>query len=230
MGREKVIIVGFGGLGREILWTARRAQKQAGDFSAEILGYTEKTAPGTSPVVDGLPCLGLEGPRLLDLKPEAPTHFICAIGENRKRKQLCEQLEAMGLKPMSVIDPSVIIAPGVSVGEGSYVAAGSILSPGSTLGRHVVVNQGCTIGHDSSLGDYAQACPGSRVSGWVKVGEGALLGSNAVAAPRVSIGAWSTLAAASFASRDLADGVVAIGVPAKLLFKNPPAASRKEPA
>jgi acetyltransferase EpsM len=217
MGNEKLIIVGLGGLGREILWAARRAQV------AEILGYTEKGEG--NPPVDGLPCLGLEGPWLLDLKPAAPTRFICAIGDNRLRKEICARLEAMGLEPMTVIDPSVIVGPGVTVGPGSYVGAGSILSPGATLGRNVVVNHGCSIGHDSVLGDFAQACPGTRVSGWVKAGEGAMLGSNAVAAPRLRLGAWSTLGAASFASHDLPDGATALGVPAKVLFKNP----RKEP-
>jgi acetyltransferase EpsM len=52
-----------------------------------------------------------------------------------------------------------------------------------------------------------------------------MLGSNAVAAPRLRLGAWSTLGAASFASHDLPDGATALGVPAKVLFKNP----RKEP-
>jgi sugar O-acyltransferase (sialic acid O-acetyltransferase NeuD family) len=213
VGNERVIIVGFSGLGREILWTARRAQAQAPQGSAQIVGYTEKN-PAPDPR-DGIPCLGQEGPGLL----ESATHFICAIGDNRTRRQVCARIEAMGLKPISVIDPSVIIGPDVAIGPGCYVAAGSILSPGASLGRHVLINQGCTIGHDARTGDYVQACPGVRVSGWVAIGEGALLGSNAVAAPRISLGAWSTLGAASFASRDLPAGATALGIPARILFR-----------
>jgi sugar O-acyltransferase (sialic acid O-acetyltransferase NeuD family) len=213
MGNEKVIIVGFSGFGREVLWAARRAQAQAPHWRAEIVGYTEKAPAPESQ--DGLPCLGLEGPWLL----ESASHFICAIGDNRIRQQVCARVEAMGLKPISVIDPSVLIGPGVEVGPGSYVGAGSILSPGARLGRHVLVNQGCTIGHDARLGDFVQACPGVRVSGWVEIGAGALLGSNAVAAPRISLGAWSTLGAASFASRDLPPGATALGIPARILFQ-----------
>jgi acetyltransferase EpsM len=220
MENEKIIIAGFSGLGREVLWVARRAQAQTPGCTAEILGYTERAASQEA-AATSLPYLGLEGPELLALDP-APTHFICAIGDNQARRRVCQQLEALGLKPISVIDPSVIIGPGVTVGAGSYVAPGSILSPGSSIGRHVVINQHVSIGHDSSLGDYAQACPGTRVSGWVKVGEGVLLGSNAVAAPRVSLGSWSVLGASSFACRDIPEGVTAVGVPAKPLFRSAP--------
>ncbi|MDR3671932.1 MAG: hypothetical protein P4L36_13875 [Holophaga sp.] len=218
MGNEKVIIVGFSGLGREVLWAARRAQAQSPHGSPEILGYTEKAPAADAP--DDLPFLGIEGPRLL----ESATHFICAIGDNRIRKQVCARVEAMGLEPISVIDPSVLIGPGVTIGAGCYVAAGSILSPGVRLGRHALVNMECTIGHDARLGDFAQACPGVRVSGWVTLGEGALLGSNAVAAPRTTLGAWCTLGAASFAHRDLPAGATALGVPARIIFR------REEPA
>jgi sugar O-acyltransferase (sialic acid O-acetyltransferase NeuD family) len=213
MSNEKIIIVGFSGLGREVLWAALRAQALTPGWNAELLGYTERAA-AEGPEIDGLPYLGLEGPGLLDLKP-APTHFICAIGENRLRRKVCAVLEGLGLKPISVIDPSVIIAPGVLVGAGSYIAPGSILSPGSTIGRHALINQHVSIGHDSRLGDFVQACPGTRVSGWAQVGEGGFLGSNSVVAPKVSLGPWAVLGASSFASRDIPGGVTAVGNPAK---------------
>jgi acetyltransferase-like isoleucine patch superfamily enzyme len=94
----------------------------------------------------------------------------------------------------------------------------------------VVVNQCCTIGHDSIVENFAQVCPGARISGWVKVGEGTLLGSNSVAAPRVTLGSWAVLAASSFASQNLLDGVTALGIPAKPLFKNTGSKPNKENA
>jgi acetyltransferase EpsM len=49
------------------------------------------------------------------------------------------------------------------------------------------------------------------------VGEGAFLGIGSVVIPGVKIGRWSTLGAGAVATRDLADGVVAVGVPARAL-------------
>jgi sugar O-acyltransferase (sialic acid O-acetyltransferase NeuD family) len=221
MPNERVIIVGCGGLGREVLWAARRAQAQTPDWTAEIVGFTAETAPHGNQSLDGLPFLGLTSKGLLEVSPAAPTHFICAIGDNRARKRLCGILESLGLIPFTVIDPSVAIGPMVEIGYGSYIGAGSIISPSSRIGRHVVINHACSIGHDSNMGDFSQACPGTRISGWVQVGEGALLASNAVAAPKVSIGPWAILGASSMASRDLPAEATAIGIPAKIVFQRP---------
>lgn len=220
MTNEKLVIIGCGGLGREVLWAARRAQTQS---SPALLGFATDAAyaPEDGALIDGLPFLGPIGPGLLALQPEAPTHFICAVGENGPRQRICEQLEALGLKPHSVIDPSVIIGPEVQVGPGTYVGAGCILSPSAELGRHVVVNHHCSIGHGSRVGAFAQVCPGARISGWAQLGEGVLVGSNGVVAPKVVIGAWSILGAASLASRALPAGVTALGIPAKILFRKP---------
>jgi acetyltransferase EpsM len=48
----------------------------------------------------------------------------------------------------------------------------------------------------------------------VHVGEGAFLGIGSVS-PGVRIGRWTTLGAGAVAIRDLADGAVAVGVPAR---------------
>jgi len=219
MANERVILVGFGRFGREVLWASRRAQALSQNWTAEFVGFTDLPSPDQESVVDGLPYLGVERAEILDGRADTPTHFICAIGDNKRRKKACEFCEDLGLIPFTVVDPSVIVAPEVTIGAGTYVGAGSILSPGAKLGRHVIINHGCSIGHDSDLGDFSQACPGARISGWVRAEEGAMLGSNCVAAPRVQIGAWATLGASSFANRSIPPGASAIGVPIQFLFR-----------
>ena len=51
----------------------------------------------------------------------------------------------------------------------------------------------------------------------MRVGEGAFLGIGAVVIPGVRIGGWSTLGAGAVAIREVADGVVAVGVLARAL-------------
>jgi sugar O-acyltransferase (sialic acid O-acetyltransferase NeuD family) len=221
MKNIRLVIAGCGGLGQEVLWAARRAESQAPDQTVDILGFCAEISPPEGTEIAGLPFLGLVDSRLLNAPSKRPTHFICAIGDNLARKRICGALEALGLEPWTVVDPSVIVGPSVSLGLGTYIGAGSILSPGSRIGHYVVVNHACSIGHDSIMGDFSQACPGTRVSGWAAIGEGALLGSNAVVAPKVSIGAWSILGAVSLASRDIPPGVTALGTPAKIVFQKP---------
>lgn len=82
------------------------------------------------------------------------------------------------------------------------------------IGEHVIVNTGATIDHDCIVADYAHLAPGVHLAGSVHVGEGAFLGIGSVVSPGVKIGRWSTLGAGAVAIHDLADGVVAAGVPA----------------
>jgi len=56
--------------------------------------------------------------------------------------------------------------------------------------------------------------PGVHLAGSVRVGEGAFLGIGSVVSPGVRIGRWTTLGAGAVAIRGLADGAVAVGVPA----------------
>jgi acetyltransferase EpsM len=51
----------------------------------------------------------------------------------------------------------------------------------------------------------------------VQVGEGAFLGIGSVVGPGLEIGRWATLGAGAVAIRDVAEGVVAVGVPARAL-------------
>ena len=92
-----------------------------------------------------------------------------------------------------------------------------VVQPDAVIGDHVIVNTGATIDHDCTIGDYAHLAPGVHLSGSVHVGEGAFLGIGSVVIPGVKIGRWSTLGAGAVAIRDLADGVTAVGVPARVL-------------
>lgn len=222
MTLKRLVIVGCGGLGLEVLWAVRRREIQIPDRDLEILGFSAEFHPTGVREIAGLPFLGLTNGNLMELDPIAPTHYICAVGDNQARKRICAILEAMGLKPFSVIDPAVVIGPEVDIGQGVYIGAGSTLSPGSRIGHHVVVNHACSIGLDSTLGNFSQACPGTRILGSAEIGEGAILGSNSVVDSKVIVGDWSTLGAASLASQNVPPMATALGVPAKIVFQRKP--------
>ncbi len=101
------------------------------------------------------------------------------------------------------------------LGRGTVVFAGAVVQPDAVIGDHVIVNTGATVDHDCVVGDYAHLAPGVHLAGSVHVGEGAFLGIGSVVSPGVRIGRWTTLGAGAVAIRDLADGAVAVGVPAR---------------
>jgi len=212
---EKLVIVGAGGFGPEVLWAVRNINATTPRFA--VLGFCDDDPAKKNQQIDGHAVLGApeDVNRTIGEKPS----FVCAIGNNRARIKVVDLLLKMGWKPASVIDPSVMVAQGVRVGDGSYVGAGGILSPHATLGHHVIINHHCSIGHDSRLEDFVQMSPGGRVSGYCTLGRGAMLASNAALAPGVAVGAFVTVGACSFAMDDVPEGATAVGIPARVMFR-----------
>ncbi len=194
---KSIVIIGAGGFGREVAWICRRA-------GLEVSGCCDDAPEKQSGDLGGVPLLGKIEAAAARLPAKAGFHV--AVGDNRVRKELAARALAVGWRPVSVVDPTAIRAPDAEIGAGSYVGIGSVVSSGCKLGRFVIVNFHVTVGHDSALGDYAQLCPGVRLSGGCALGEGGFLGSNAVAIPGRRLGAWSSVGAGTVVMKDVADG------------------------
>lgn len=202
---KELVIIGAGGLGIEALWAAN----DMGGWKCR--GFVDDNS-SKGPVFSGLPLLGTVSEVAAS---DSGGWFHCAIGKNDVRQRVSEEFQAAGWRSATLIHPSVLIAPGVEIGPGSYIGPGSILCPNAKLGLGVVINCHVSVGHDSLLGDFVQACPGVRVSGNCTVGELSFLGSNASLKPGVRIGQRVSVGANSFVINSVSDGRAVFGVPAK---------------
>lgn len=155
-----------------------------------------------------------QGIRVSRMERERGGRAIVGIGDNAKRRAV---VRALNFEWQTVVHPSAWVDPSAKLGRGTVVCAGAVVQADSVIGDHVIVNTGATIDHDCIVGDYAHLAPGVHLAGSVHVGAGAFLGIGSVVIPGVEIGRWSTLGAGAVAIRDLADGVVAVGVPAVAL-------------
>jgi sugar O-acyltransferase (sialic acid O-acetyltransferase NeuD family) len=216
--RRQFIVVGCGGFGKEVLWTAQNFNAVSPTY--EIIGYCDDDPTKKGQVIYGHPVLG--APEAVDARLAEKPCFICSIGDNTARARVVGRVLALGWEPVTIIDPSAIVASDVVVGAGTYVGARSILCPNANIGRHVIVNNMATIGHDSRLGDFTQVSPGGRVSGASVMEEGALLGSNAVISQLKKVGRYATLGACSFAMSNIPDYATAVGIPARVTFRRNP--------
>jgi sugar O-acyltransferase (sialic acid O-acetyltransferase NeuD family) len=108
------------------------------------------------------------------------------------------------------------LAPGVEVGEGGVVCAGAIVNRLAVLGRHVLVNIGATISHDCRIGDFVTISPGASIAGHVTLGDGSFVGIGATISDRVQVGRGCLIGAGAVVVRDVADGQVVTGVPARM--------------
>lgn len=206
----RLLIVGAGGHARVIAEIAMR------QFPEADIAFLDDGVTGE---VDDLPVLG----RLDDLPryaSEPNLQVVIGIGENRLRKVLAERnrtLERVAFA--TVVDPSAVISQRAELGAGTVVMPKVVANTGTRVGRHVILNTACSVDHDCVIGDFAHISPGAHLAGAVTVGEGAQVGVGASVIPGVRIGAWSVVGAGSVVVRDIPDGVVAYGVPARPVRK-----------
>ena len=148
-----------------------------------------------------------------------PLGIVFALGKPVAKMALIQKLDNIHLSFPTLIHPSVIIGNKkyVSIGEGSIICAGTIITTNITIGRHVILNLACTVGHETSIGDYSAFMPTCNISGEVTIGECTYWGTGAIVINLCRVGDRTTIGAGAVVVRDLPPGVTAVGVPAKII-------------
>lgn len=206
----KIVIVGAGGQGlvvADILLAARAAG--AADEPVAFVD-DEPSRAGTS--VLEIPVLG----SLAVLGGTAHDAVVVAIGDNRRRREVTERLAAAGERLAAARHPFSRIAPDVAVPAGAMISAGAVVSPRATLGEGVLLNTNACVDHDTAVGAYAHVSPGATVGARCVIGVETLVGLGACVLSGVRIGAGTVVGAGAVVVRDLQDGVVAYGNPARV--------------
>ena len=117
----------------------------------------------------------------------------------------------------SVIDPSAIVSRSARIGRGVFIGTGAVVHARAVVEDGAIVNTRSVVEHDSVVGSFAHVSPGAVLCGGVRVGASAQVGAGAVVIPTRVIGERATVGAGAVVVRDVADGVTAVGVPARAL-------------
>jgi bifunctional UDP-N-acetylglucosamine pyrophosphorylase/glucosamine-1-phosphate N-acetyltransferase len=122
---------------------------------------------------------------------------------------------------------------GSNVGPMSHLRPGAHLGPGVHVGNFGEINRsslgaGTKMGHFSYVGD-AQVGPGVNIGAGTitanydgrhkhptKIGAGAFIGSDSILRAPVEIGEGARTGAGSVVTKDVPDGALAVGVPARI--------------
>jgi len=143
--------------------------------------------------------------------------LLVAIGDNVARQRVQLSAKALGYELVTAVHPSASIARDVSLGPGTVIMAQVAINSGTIIGEGVIVNTGATIDHDCRIGDFAHISPGVHLAGNVTVGALTQVGIGACAIPGVRIGERTLIGAGAAVVTDIPDGVVAVGVPARVI-------------
>jgi sugar O-acyltransferase (sialic acid O-acetyltransferase NeuD family) len=145
--------------------------------------------------------------------------FLVAIGGSRgsDRRRIQDDLVRHGMKPLVWFDPRSHVAQDAEIGLGSQVLMGACVGAEARLGQAVIINTRASIDHECRLEDGVHIAPGAVLCGLVQVRRDGFVGAGAVVLPRITIGQGSIVGAGSVVTRDIPDGVVAFGNPARVV-------------
>ena len=141
---------------------------------------------------------------------------VIAIGDNKTRKAIVEELNLPSEFYSPLISEDAIISPSAQIDDGTVVMPGAIINADVRIGKHVIINTGAIIDHDCSIGDYVHVSPSGCLTGTVTLGDGVLIGTGATVIPGMSIGVWSKVGAGATVVKDIPNYCMALGVPARV--------------
>lgn len=155
--------------------------------------------------------------QLEGLLREGVRTILFGFGNVEARLRLSDLVKGMGFQLATAIHPAAVVASDVKIGSGTVIKAGAVIDPGVTLGENVIVGASVTIAHESSVATGVRISAGAQLGGSSHVEKGAWVGIGAIIKDRVKVGAFSLVGAGSVVVRNIPDGVVARGVPARVV-------------
>ncbi|MCL2508214.1 MAG: acetyltransferase [Oscillospiraceae bacterium] len=207
MKRKELVLIGAGGLGREVLWQLDALDRY------DILGFVDDAPSLQGASVNGLPVVG-DTQWLIDYPKE-----ICAVicvGNSQVRKNIYNKIKVNPRVSFpTVIADNVRFSPFVTFGQGCVICLSTVLTVNIALGDFVVAGVGCTVGHDAALDDFVTLYPGAVVSGNVHIGACAEIGTGANIIQGKRVGGNAVIGAGAVVVRDIPADCTAVGVPAK---------------
>jgi len=205
----ELIIVGAGGMGREVFSWLSHEIKDNVDFI--IKGFIDDNPEALGSLSYPIKVIG----SIIDYQPGINERLVLAILDPKTRKTITRQLMAKGANFYTLIHPSSIIGTNVKIGMGSIVCPNCILTNDIEIGNFVFINTSSTIGHDVTIGDFTSVNGKVEITGNVKVGKECLFGVGAKVIPGRKIGDGATVGAGSVVIRNIPEGVSVFGNPAK---------------
>jgi UDP-perosamine 4-acetyltransferase len=207
MREEAVIVVGSAGHAKVVI----ELLQAMGQAVAFCVGSDD-----SSDFCMGAPVLKGDA-HLQELRARGYARAFVAIGSNPLRQRLTEKVLREGYELTNAISPQAIISPSARIGVGVAIMAGVVINAESVIGDLAIINTGATIDHDCHIGFAAHIAPQCGLAGNVAVGAGSFLGVGCKVIPGVRIGDGVTVGAGGVVIANLPDGVVAVGVPAKIV-------------
>lgn len=193
-----MIIVGTGGLGKEVLSILLKDQ-----YSGNILFYDENP-DGPDYIFEKIKVVK-KAQELKDYIKKVDSRFIVGIGQPRIREKLTQKLISWGGQNSSVISMQSALSLLNNYPAGTIAEPFCAVSHGLQMGEGCALHVHSSIGHAAKIGKYVNVGPGAAIIGPIEIGDYSYISAHAVVLPNIHIGKNVLIGAGCVVRNDVPD-------------------------
>ncbi len=139
--------------------------------------------------------------------------YFLGIGNNQKRKEKYAEIGSPHL--ISIQSPRAVLGRDSHVAQGVFIGNFAHVGPQTSIGINTILNNGCIVEHEVTLGNHCHVAPRAVISGRCKIGDEVFIGVGAVIKDSISICSNVLIGAGALVVKNIAEPGVYIGCPAK---------------
>lgn len=208
---KKLVIIGAGGCGREVLQWARDINEKKPTWgSFEFIDDNLEALNGKN-------CDVPLNKKIQGYKPEKDADYICCIANSNIRKNIVESFESFGANFVSIIHPTAVIADNCKIGNASVIYPYAIVSDNADIEKGCIINMYSSVAHDSVVGEYSTVSAHCDITGMCKVGKFVFMGTSSQMIPSSRIGDNAYICAGSMVMGRVKENTKVMGNPARKL-------------
>lgn len=145
---------------------------------------------------------------------------VVAVGEPSVRELMYHKVKDEGICLATLIHPGVYIDETTTIGEGVVIAEGVTITANVEIGANTYIQPHAVVGHDIRIGKHTVIGSNCQIGGGDYIGDRVFMGFLSGTTDHISIGNDSIISAGAIVFKELPEGIIAVGNPARIMKNN----------